>query len=173
MKLRKVLQTAGFSLLPLQNLCRRKCTYASLSLSQMALWDDVHSLITSEVPHNGMIHEMMGCLLKALGTGWHLPSKLSERSCLVSLNREMLRELEAAWIRLALLCPRLREQYLGRLDGQTGFKSRKKNKTKEQWKNIWNNSEFRHTCFPIAFKYCQGFTLLNPASSQSLAYGDF
>lgn len=43
-----------------------------------------------------MIHEMMEFLLKALETGGHLPLKLSGRGCLVSLNQEMLRGLEAA-----------------------------------------------------------------------------
>lgn len=66
---KSLLQAAGFSLLPLQNLCRGECPYVPLSLSQIALQDDVRSLIISEVPHNDMIHEMMECLLKALGTG--------------------------------------------------------------------------------------------------------
>lgn len=124
---KSLLQTAGFSLL-LLNLRRGECPYVSLSLSQMAAWDDVHSLIISEVPHNDTIHEMMECLLKALETGWHLPVKLSECSCSLTLNQETLRGLEAAWFRLTRLGPRLGEQYLGRLDCQTGFKSRKERK---------------------------------------------
>lgn len=131
-EVKKFLQPAWFSLLPLQNLCRKECTYAPLSLSQMVLWDDVRSLIISEVPHNGMIHEMMEYLLKSLETDGHLPLKLSECGCLVSLNQEMFRGLEAAWVRLIFMCPRLRQQYLGRLDCQTGFKSRKENKSSEQ-----------------------------------------
>ena len=152
MKLRKsLLQTAGFSLFPLQNLCRGECPYVSLSLSQTASWDDVHSLIVSEVPHNDMIHGMMECLLRALETGWHLPLKLSERCCLLSLNQEMLRGLEGAWFRLTRPGPRLREQYLGRLDCQPGFNARQEKTRKENWISIWNNLEFKCMHFTIAF----------------------
>lgn len=40
----------------------------------------------------------------------------------------------------------------------------------KQWTNIWNNSDFRHTSFPIAFKYFKRFMLLNPASFWSSAH---
>lgn len=146
MKLRKVFcRQQDFPYFPCK-ICVEGHAHMFPCLWAKASWDDVHSLIISGVPRNDMIHEMMECLLKALEIGWHLPLKLSERSCSLSLNQEMLRGLEAAWFRLTCLSPRLREQYLGRLDCQTGFKS-----GKEQWINIWNNSEFRHTHFPIAF----------------------
>lgn len=123
---KNLLQSVGFSLLPLQNLCRGEWPYVSLPLSQTVLWDDVRSLIISEVPHNTMIREMMECLLKALEIGWHLPLKLSECSCSLALNQEMLRGLEAAWFKLTRLCPRLREQHPGRFHCHSVFKSAKK-----------------------------------------------
>lgn len=55
-------QTAGFSLYSPAKSVKRECPYVSQSLSQMVLWDDVHSLIISEVPHNDIIHKMTECL---------------------------------------------------------------------------------------------------------------
>lgn len=115
-----LLQTAGFSLLPLQNLCRGECPYFPVfEPNGVVRWcSQSHYLRGStqwyDSRNDGMSSESSGNRLK-----------LSERSCWLCLNQETLRGLEAAWFKLTCLCPRLREQYLGRLDCQTGFKSRK------------------------------------------------